>query len=66
MNQGFVSESTAGKITDSAPGESPGSATLPFIKLLNRHGYVKTQSIVLIWTNVESKGMLPSVLRSSK
>jgi hypothetical protein len=30
--------------TDSAPGESPGSATLPFVKLLNRHGYVKTSA----------------------
>jgi hypothetical protein len=47
MNQGFVSESMAGKITDSALRESPGSATLPFVKLLNRQGYVKTQSIVL-------------------
>ncbi len=48
MNQGFVYESTAGKITDSAPRESPGSATLPFVKFLNRDGYLKTHDIVLI------------------
>jgi hypothetical protein len=38
-----------GKITESAPGESPGSAILPFVKFLNRHGYMKLlDGIVLI------------------